>query len=54
MALPSEARRHRLTSLTPGRLYKIVVSTFSVQNQRPQFIEGQTGETVNAPSTTLS
>ena len=34
-----------LSSLTPGRLYKIHVSTFSGPNQRAQFIEGRTGET---------
>lgn len=52
VTLGSETRRHRLTSLTPGRLYKIVVSTFSGPNQRAQFIEGRTGETSrggNAP-----
>ncbi|XP_077956952.1 receptor-type tyrosine-protein phosphatase beta isoform X2 [Gasterosteus aculeatus] len=42
VTLGSETRRHRLTSLTPGRLYKIVVSTFSGPNQRAQFIEGRT------------
>uniref|UniRef100_A0A665TBP3 protein-tyrosine-phosphatase n=1 Tax=Echeneis naucrates TaxID=173247 RepID=A0A665TBP3_ECHNA len=42
VTLPSDVRRHQLTSLTPGRLYKIVVSTFSGPNQRPQFIEGRT------------
>ncbi|XP_072242893.1 receptor-type tyrosine-protein phosphatase beta-like isoform X2 [Leuresthes tenuis] len=31
-----------LASLTPGRLYKILVSTFSGPNQRAQFIEGRT------------
>ncbi|XP_035521238.1 receptor-type tyrosine-protein phosphatase beta-like, partial [Morone saxatilis] len=31
-----------LTSLTPGRLYKILVSTFSGPNQKAQFIEGRT------------
>uniref|UniRef100_A0A667ZM29 protein-tyrosine-phosphatase n=1 Tax=Myripristis murdjan TaxID=586833 RepID=A0A667ZM29_9TELE len=31
-----------LSSLTPGRLYKILVSTFSGPNQRAQFIEGRT------------
>ncbi|KAM8739685.1 receptor-type tyrosine-protein phosphatase beta [Acanthopagrus schlegelii] len=40
--LSSEARRYRLTSLTPGRLYKIVVSTFSGKNQKAQFTEGRT------------
>ncbi|XP_071376362.1 receptor-type tyrosine-protein phosphatase beta-like [Centroberyx affinis] len=33
-----------LSSLTPGRLYKILVSTFSGPNQRAQFIEGRTGD----------
>lgn len=33
-----------LSSLTPGRLYKILVSTFSGPNQRVQFIEGRTGQ----------
>uniref|UniRef100_A0A674CMX5 protein-tyrosine-phosphatase n=1 Tax=Salmo trutta TaxID=8032 RepID=A0A674CMX5_SALTR len=33
-----------LSSLTPGRLYKIHVSTFSGPNQRAQFIEGRTGK----------
>ncbi|XP_036963340.1 receptor-type tyrosine-protein phosphatase beta-like isoform X3 [Acanthopagrus latus] len=31
-----------LSSLTPGRLYKILVSTFSGPNQRAQFIKGRT------------
>nr|XP_057931583.1 receptor-type tyrosine-protein phosphatase beta-like isoform X2 [Doryrhamphus excisus] len=31
-----------VSSLTPGRLYKILVSTFSGPNQRTQFIEGRT------------
>ncbi|KAF7656249.1 hypothetical protein LDENG_00044620 [Lucifuga dentata] len=31
-----------LSSLTPGRLYKILVSTFSGPNQRAEFIEGRT------------
>ncbi|XP_058481071.1 receptor-type tyrosine-protein phosphatase beta [Solea solea] len=42
VTLGSDVRRHRLTSLTPGRLYKIVVSTFSGPNQRAQFTEGRT------------
>ncbi|XP_059181909.1 receptor-type tyrosine-protein phosphatase beta-like [Centropristis striata] len=42
VTLSSERRRHQLTSLTSGRLYKIVVSTFSGTNQRAQFIEGRT------------
>ncbi|XP_069575306.1 LOW QUALITY PROTEIN: receptor-type tyrosine-protein phosphatase beta [Brachyistius frenatus] len=40
--LASEVRHHRLTSLTAGRLYKIVVSTFSGPYQGLQFIEGRT------------
>ncbi|XP_076018766.1 receptor-type tyrosine-protein phosphatase beta isoform X2 [Genypterus blacodes] len=31
-----------LSSLTPGRLYKILVSTFSGPNQQARFIEGRT------------
>ncbi|XP_034734809.1 receptor-type tyrosine-protein phosphatase beta-like [Etheostoma cragini] len=31
-----------LASLTPGRLYKILVSTFSGPNQRTRFIQGRT------------
>ncbi|XP_029968954.1 receptor-type tyrosine-protein phosphatase beta [Salarias fasciatus] len=46
LLLGSDARHHRLTSLTPGRLYKMVVSTFSGPYQRAQFTEGRT-----APST---
>lgn len=46
VALSNQVRRHRLTSLTPGRLYKIGVSTFSGPNQRAQFIKGRTGETL--------
>lgn len=44
MALVSQTGQHRLTSLTPGRHYKIVVSTFSGPYQRAQFTEGRTGE----------
>ncbi|TMS01587.1 hypothetical protein E3U43_005407 [Larimichthys crocea] len=42
VSLTNEVRHHRLTSLTPGRLYKIVVSTFSGPNQRAERIEGRT------------
>ncbi|CAF89510.1 unnamed protein product, partial [Tetraodon nigroviridis] len=42
VALASQARHHRLTSLTPGRHYKMVVSTFSGPYQRAQFLEGRT------------
>lgn len=51
VVLASEVRQHRLTSLTPGRLYKIVVSTFSGPYQRAQFIEGRTGETKKLSTT---
>lgn len=44
VAVASGAMQHRLTSLTPGRQYKIVVSTFSGPYQRAQFLEGRTGE----------
>lgn len=44
VALASDARQHRLTALTPGRHYKIVVSTFSGPYERARFIGGQTGE----------
>uniref|UniRef100_A0A3Q3J1B7 protein-tyrosine-phosphatase n=1 Tax=Monopterus albus TaxID=43700 RepID=A0A3Q3J1B7_MONAL len=47
VTLGSEVQHHQLTSLTPGRLYKIVVSTFSGSNQRAQFIEGRTGRTAD-------
>lgn len=33
-----------LSSLTSGRLYKILVSTFSGPNQRAQFVKGRTGQ----------
>lgn len=42
VTLGSEERKHQLSSLTPGRLYKIVVSSFSGPYQRAQFIEGRT------------
>lgn len=42
VTLGSNVRSHHLTSLTPGRLYKIVVSTFSGPYQRAQFVEGRT------------
>ncbi|XP_072310010.1 receptor-type tyrosine-protein phosphatase beta [Eucyclogobius newberryi] len=42
VTLGSKVWSHQLTSLTSGRLYKIVVSTFSGQYQRAQFIEGRT------------
>ncbi|XP_015818255.3 receptor-type tyrosine-protein phosphatase beta [Nothobranchius furzeri] len=38
----SNVRHHLLTSLTPGRLYKVVVSTFSGSYQTAQFSEGRT------------
>uniref|UniRef100_UPI003AAE95FB receptor-type tyrosine-protein phosphatase beta-like n=1 Tax=Centroberyx gerrardi TaxID=166262 RepID=UPI003AAE95FB len=42
MTLGSGVGECVLSSLTPGRLYKILVSTFSGPNQRAQFIEGRT------------
>ncbi|XP_077565723.1 receptor-type tyrosine-protein phosphatase beta [Stigmatopora nigra] len=42
VTLGGDARSHRFTSLTAGRLYKIVVSTFSGPNQRARFVEGRT------------
>uniref|UniRef100_A0A8D3BDD9 protein-tyrosine-phosphatase n=1 Tax=Scophthalmus maximus TaxID=52904 RepID=A0A8D3BDD9_SCOMX len=42
VALGSSVGECVLSSLTPGRLYKILVSTFSGPNQRAQFIEGRT------------
>ncbi|XP_028970889.2 receptor-type tyrosine-protein phosphatase beta isoform X9 [Esox lucius] len=42
MTLGSSVGECVLSSLTPGRLYKIHVSTFSGPNQRAQFIEGRT------------
>uniref|UniRef100_UPI0037E94D6D receptor-type tyrosine-protein phosphatase beta n=1 Tax=Semicossyphus pulcher TaxID=241346 RepID=UPI0037E94D6D len=42
VTLGSDVRHHQLTSLNSGRLYKIVVSTFSGPYQRAQFIEGRT------------
>ncbi|XP_077400603.1 receptor-type tyrosine-protein phosphatase beta isoform X2 [Vanacampus margaritifer] len=42
VTLGSDARRHKFTSLTAGRLYKMVVSTFSGPNQRALFIQGRT------------
>lgn len=44
MTLGSGVGECVLSSLTPGRLYKILVSTFSGPNQRAQFIEGRTGQ----------
>ncbi|XP_028305294.1 receptor-type tyrosine-protein phosphatase beta [Gouania willdenowi] len=42
IALGRDLWHHLLISLTPGRLYKIVVSTFSGPYQRAQFMEGRT------------
>ncbi|XP_063053335.1 receptor-type tyrosine-protein phosphatase beta-like [Engraulis encrasicolus] len=42
LTLSSTTAECQLTSLTPGRLYKIVVSTFSGPNQKAKFIEGRT------------
>lgn len=46
LTLGSSVTECRLSSLTPGRLYKVLVSTFSGPNQRTQFIEGRTGERI--------
>uniref|UniRef100_A0A3B3XXJ2 protein-tyrosine-phosphatase n=1 Tax=Poecilia mexicana TaxID=48701 RepID=A0A3B3XXJ2_9TELE len=40
--LSSDVHHHLLTSLTPGRLYKIMVSTFSGPLQVAQVMEGRT------------
>lgn len=45
VTLGSSEEKCILSSLTPGRLYKVLVSTFSGPNQRAEFIEGRTGET---------
>ena len=50
VTLSSFVQSHHLTSLTPGRLYKIVVSTFSGPYQRAKFVEGRTGKTTKAVS----
>ncbi|KAI4891813.1 hypothetical protein NFI96_007687 [Prochilodus magdalenae] len=42
ITLSSTTAHYLLSSLTPGRLYKIVVSTFSGPNLSTQFIEGRT------------
>ncbi|KTF85291.1 hypothetical protein cypCar_00041988, partial [Cyprinus carpio] len=42
ITLTSSTNRYMLSSLTPGRLYKIVVSTFSGPNLSVQFIKGRT------------
>nr|XP_055049169.1 receptor-type tyrosine-protein phosphatase beta-like isoform X1 [Misgurnus anguillicaudatus] len=42
ITLTSTSNRYLLSSLTPGRLYKIVVSTFSGPNLSVQFIKGRT------------
>ncbi|KAM6895658.1 receptor-type tyrosine-protein phosphatase beta [Xenentodon cancila] len=42
VTLGSEERHYLVTSLTPGRLYKIVVSTFSGPLQTAQRLEGRT------------
>ncbi|XP_067349544.1 receptor-type tyrosine-protein phosphatase beta-like isoform X3 [Channa argus] len=42
ITLSSAKKECKLSSLTPGRLYKILVSTFSGPYQRAQFIEGRT------------
>lgn len=44
ITLGSGVREYVLSSLTPGRRYKIIVSTYSGTNQKAQFIEGRTGQ----------
>lgn len=44
LTLGSAVDHCTLSSLTPGRIYKILVSTFSGPNLRAQFIEGRTGQ----------
>lgn len=47
ITLTSTTNRYLLSSLTPGRLYKIVVSTFSGPNLSVQFIKGRTGTSIS-------
>lgn len=54
LTLGSSVTACRLSSLTPGRRYKVLVSTFSGPNQRAQFIEGRTGEQIFTLSTSLN
>ncbi|GAA6084170.1 receptor-type tyrosine-protein phosphatase beta-like isoform X1 [Tachysurus ichikawai] len=42
ITLSSSTTQHVLSMLTPGRLYKIIVSTFSGPNLSTRFIEGRT------------
>lgn len=42
ITLTSSTTQYLLSSLTPGRLYKILVSTFSGPNLRVQFLRGRT------------
>ncbi|XP_060740643.1 receptor-type tyrosine-protein phosphatase beta-like [Tachysurus vachellii] len=42
ITLSSSTTQHVLSLLTPGRLYKIIVSTFSGPNLSTRFIEGRT------------
>ncbi|KAL1247087.1 hypothetical protein QQF64_022463, partial [Cirrhinus molitorella] len=42
ITLTSSTNKYLLSSLTPGRLYKIVVSTYSGPNLSVQFIKGRT------------
>lgn len=44
ITLGSGVRECVLSSLTPGRLYKIIVSTYSGTNQKARYIEGRTGQ----------
>ncbi len=42
--LSSMVREHLFSALTPGRLYKIVLSTHSGSYQRAEILEGRTGK----------
>lgn len=42
--LSSTVREHMFSELTPGRLYKIVLSTHSGSFQRAEITEGRTGD----------
>ncbi|KAM9705755.1 receptor-type tyrosine-protein phosphatase beta isoform 1-T2 [Menidia menidia] len=42
LTLDSGQTHHQLTSLTPGRLYRILVSTFSGPYQATEFLDGRT------------
>ncbi|CAG5926580.1 unnamed protein product [Menidia menidia] len=49
LTLDSGQTHHQLTSLTPGRLYRILVSTFSGPYQATEFLDGRTGKPPHPP-----